>query len=201
MQHIALHQHTDEELVSQYRKTLDKTYVGYLYKRYATLLYGLCFKYLKDDDKAKDAVIEIFELLMDKLVHADVSYFKSWLYIVSKNHLLRIIRKASREAVVSYDEMEEKKPGVFMENTADDALNIEFDSIQAEDSLVREAIASLKPHQQICVDCFFIKGMSYQQTAVHTGLEIKEVKSHLQNGKRNLKIYLESKGYSYGRPS
>lgn len=188
----------DEVLMAQYRESGNKELVGILFKRYATLLYGLCFKYLRDEAKAEDAVIDIFEILLDKLREVEVSYFKSWLYIVARNHVLLLIRRSNRQTVVSLNEMTEKNPDGFMEIADEDTLNIETDSIQIDDSLVQEAIQSLKPAQQVCIDCFFIKGMSYQQTAQHTGFDIKEVKSHLQNGKRNLKIYLESKGYSYG---
>lgn len=188
----------DEVLMAQYRESGNKELVGILFKRYATLLYGLCFKYLRDEAKAEDAVIDIFEILLDKLREVEVSYFKSWLYIVARNHVLLLIRRSNRQTVVSLNEMTEKNPDGFMEIADEDTLNIETDSIQIDDSLVQEAIQSLKPAQQVCIDCFFTKGMSYQQTAQHTGFDIKEVKSHLQNGKRNLKIYLESKGYSYG---
>lgn len=198
MQVNHFHNVKDEVLMAQYRESGNKELVGILFKRYATLIYGLCFKYLRDDAKAEDAVIDIFEILLDKLREVEVSYFKSWLYIVARNHVLLLIRKAGRQSEVSLDEMTEKNPDGFMEIADEDTLNIETDSIQIDDSLVQEAIQSLKPAQQVCIDCFFIKGMSYQQTAQHTGFDIKEVKSHLQNGKRNLKIYLESKGYTYG---
>jgi RNA polymerase sigma-70 factor (ECF subfamily) len=198
MQVNHFHNVKDEVLMAQYRESGNKELVGILFKRYATLIYGLCFKYLRDEAKAEDAVIDIFEILLDKLREVEVSYFKSWLYIVARNHVLLLIRKAGRQSEVSLDEMTEKNPDGFMEIADEDTLNIETDSIQIDDSLVQEAIQSLKPAQQVCIDCFFIKGMSYQQTAQHTGFDIKEVKSHLQNGKRNLKIYLESKGYTYG---
>jgi RNA polymerase sigma-70 factor (ECF subfamily) len=188
----------DETLMAEYRETGNKELVGILFKRYATLLYGLCFKYLRDEAKAEDAVIDIFEILMEKLREVEVTYFKSWLYIVARNHVLLLIRRSNRQIEYSLDEMTEKNPDGFMEIADEDTLNTETDSIQIDDSLVQEAIQSLKPAQQVCIECFFIRGMSYQQTAEHTGFDIKEVKSHLQNGKRNLKIYLESKGYSYG---
>ncbi len=198
MQAGNLHSMKDEALMAHYRATGDRESMGILYKRYAVLLYGLCFKYLRDEAKAEDAVIDIFETLLDKLRHTEVSYFKSWLYIVARNHVLYLLRKTGRQTDLSYDELSEKNPGAFMEFVEEDTLNIDTGSKQIDDSLVREAIQSLKPAQQVCVDCFYIKGMSYQETAQHTGFDIKEVKSHLQNGKRNLKIYLESKGYSYG---
>jgi RNA polymerase sigma factor (sigma-70 family) len=56
-----------------------------------------------------------------------------------------------------------------------------------------ESISALKPLQQLCIRLFYLESLSYEEVAGHTGLSAGEVKSHIQNGKRNLKIYLEGK--------
>jgi len=54
---------------------------------------GTCFKYLKNKDNACDATMQIFEKLISDLKTNDINNFKSWLYTVSKNHCLMILRK------------------------------------------------------------------------------------------------------------
>ena len=57
--------YTDTKLVESYQATEDVAFIGELYKRYSMLTYGLCYKYLQQEDDAKDAVAEIFEILLD----------------------------------------------------------------------------------------------------------------------------------------
>ena len=61
--------------------------------------------------------------------------------------------------------------------------------------LLKLGLESLKEAQQVCVELFYIQEKSYVQIAEVTGFDLKQVKSHIQNGKRKLKIFLESKGY------
>lgn len=85
-----------------------------------------------------------------------------------------------------------------MEKGEEITLNEDTEIIEKNEAWVKEGIQQLKPPQQVCVDLFYVQQMSYQQIAALTGYEIKHVKSHIQNGKRNLRIFLESKGYSNG---
>jgi RNA polymerase sigma-70 factor (ECF subfamily) len=76
----------DKDLVSLYKQTGDMKVLGDLYQRYMDLLYGVCLKYFKDTEIAKDAVLTLFEELITKLQKHDVENFKSWVYQVAKNH-------------------------------------------------------------------------------------------------------------------
>lgn len=57
---------SDEELLTHYTKSGDTEYFGELYNRYIPLLYGLCLKYLQDEDRAQEAVMQLFEDLLPK---------------------------------------------------------------------------------------------------------------------------------------
>ena len=87
---------SDLELIERYKKTHNNEILGVLYERYMHLVYGTCLKYLKDQEAAKDAVMNIFEELMTKLRTHQVDHFRSWLFVVSKNHCLMQLRKESR---------------------------------------------------------------------------------------------------------
>ena len=93
----------------QYKKSGDLNVLGELYKPYMPLVYGVALKYLKDEERSKDAVIQIFEELIDKVKTNEISYFKSWLYVVCRNHCLMILRKEQKHITISFDD-------VLMEN-------------------------------------------------------------------------------------
>lgn len=147
------------------------------------LVYGLCLKYLKNRDDAQDAVMSIYEQLSQKLLTSEVQHFKSWLYMVSKNHCLMQLRKKNPEIHTE----------VFMESGEDMHLNNEKVELEKDLTALEACMEELKEEQRHCVKLFFLDKKSYQQVNDETGLDLKKVKSHIQNGKRNLKMCLESK--------
>ncbi len=162
--------------------------MGILYKRYAHLVLGLSIKYLKDKDEAKDAVMHIFEKLMSDLLKHDVQYFKSWLYTFSKNHCLMIIR--TKQARLGKEVDMQINASSFMETETDLHPNSYEEKEKAYHAL-EKAIEELNEEQKRCIDLFYLKEKSYQEIAQVTGYTLNEVKSFIQNGKRNLKIKLE----------
>lgn len=87
----------------------------------------------------------------------------------------------------------EKSGDVFMEMTEPVHLNDEEDEIEANLNALDECIDVLKKEQKECVKLFFLEKKSYQEVNELTGIDLKKVKSNIQNGKRNLKICLEEK--------
>lgn len=163
-------------------------FVGILYKRYSHLVLGLSLKYLKDKDEAKDAVMQIFEKLLADLLKHKVEFFKSWLYSFSKNHCLMIIRtKQSRlkkeiDLQVHADSFMETESGLHLNNGQEKEK--QYESLE-------KAINELNDDQRKCIDLFYLKNRSYNEIVDITGFTLNEVKSFIQNGKRNLKIKLE----------
>ncbi len=178
---------TDIELLALYRETRDKEHVGVLYKRYSHLVFGLCFKYFRDEDQAADAVANIFTKLFDDLQKHKVEYFKSWLYTYSKNHCLMQLRSAKSSLRKSLDYSADFK--VLMENNEDSHLNA--NKREQEYALLEKALTGLSEEQRICVELFYLKDKSYVRITEITGHDLNKVKSYIQNGKRNLKIMLE----------
>jgi RNA polymerase sigma-70 factor (ECF subfamily) len=58
---------SDQELIISYKETSDLSILAELYQRYMDLVYGVCMKYLKQHDDAQDAVINIYEELIEKV--------------------------------------------------------------------------------------------------------------------------------------
>lgn len=181
-------QATDQDLLDAFGKKQDLDDLAELFNRYVHLVYGVCIKYLKNKDDAQDAVMQIFEKLIGDVNRFEIKNFKSWLYVFSKNFCLMKIR--SSKAGLSIKQMGEMQE--VMENELlvhhDDETNSLEENLQA----LEKCIETLVAEQKQCVSLFFLKEMSYKQIIEQTGLEIKKVKSYLQNGKRNLKICMEA---------
>ena len=183
---------SDEELVHRYRNSHDTAYIGELYVRYTHLIYGVCLKYFHNDADAQDAVMQIFEKLIKELKKHHIDTFRPWLHTVVKNHCMMHFRK---EAVDTKKEAELKK------NIKDSVESSDTDHLdsEAEKELMVKYLStgmdSLKEEQRMCVEMFYLKDMSYQQIAEKTGYSLSEVKSYIQNGKRNLKNYITEKSH------
>lgn len=179
-----LSQLTDDELIEKFVKNEDKFAFGEIYSRYAHLVYGLCFKYFKESEKSEDAVGAIFEKLMIDLKKNEIKHFKSWLYRVAQNYCLMALRSAK----IHTEEISEKNEANFMDFSLLTHLDSE-DEINQNKKL-QEAISELKDEQKKCIELFFWENKSYSEIAEMTGFSPKDVKSYLQNGKRNIKKLL-----------
>lgn len=174
---------TDTELLDYYNADKNQQWIGILLERYTLLLLGVCMKYLKDETEAKDCVQQIFLKVLTEVGKYRIEYFKSWLYMVAKNHCLMRLRDKGAKTVKELNE----EHLAHSESTNDLATDE-----QAYDFL-EEAINELNEEQRQCVILFYLKKKSYQQIAEKTGYSLLQVKSYIQNGKRNLKIILEKK--------
>jgi RNA polymerase sigma factor (sigma-70 family) len=179
---------SDNELITEYKNTKNNVFVGILYKRYSHLVLGLSLKYLKDEDEAKDAVMQIFEKLLSDLLKFNIEYFKSWLYSFSKNHCLMIIRTKQSKLKKEIDL--QIHADSFMETETNSHLN-KAEEKEIQYTLLEKAIDELNEDQRKCIKLFYLKERSYNEIVDETGYSLNEVKSFIQNGKRNLKIKLE----------
>jgi len=176
---------SDQELLEKFYADRDNQWLGILLERYTLLLLGVCMKYLKNEELARDSVQQIFLKAITELQKYRVEYFKSWIYMVAKNHCLMQLRD---------------KPG---KNTIEvkDSIPAEADETDKESLLLNEktyeymgeALKELNADQQLCVTLFYMEKKSYQQIAEQTGYSMMQVKSHIQNGKRNMRILIEKK--------
>jgi RNA polymerase sigma factor (sigma-70 family) len=182
-----IRQMSDDELIGQYKNSNEKKYVGELYKRYAHLVLGMCIQYFKDKDTAKDILLEIFEKLFLELKKREVENFKAWLTFVVRNHCISELRKLQTKHNRETRYQAEVKNTLLIEEVDDEKIEIQVEKLEC-------ALNELNPFQKKCIELFYYKNMSYAQIMQLTGYSIKEVKSYIQNGKRNLKLILtESK--------
>lgn len=174
----------DEELIAMYQKSESLEIIGVLYDRYTAMTYGVCMKYLKDREEAKDAVMQVFEKLIDTLKEHQIGQFKGWLYITARNYCLMQLRSRKGK------NFEEISP-FLMESESEMHLQ-EGPEIEANLSKLERCIERLSGEQKQCVKMFYLEQKCYKEISEVTGFDLNQVKSYIQNGKRNLKICMES---------
>jgi RNA polymerase sigma-70 factor (ECF subfamily) len=177
---------SDSELIFHYRKTNDLSVIGELYTRYTSFVYGVCLKYLKDRDEAKDATMQLFEKLVDILKNHEIENFKSWLYVAARNHCLMQIRSKKGKFKEEIDALGVENH-VLLHPTEENELEVNLGKLE-------DCIQRLIEGQRECVRLFYLDEKCYKEITVITGFEINKVKSFIQNGKRNLKICMEENG-------
>lgn len=183
----------DIALITAYKESKDVKLLGELYERYMHLVYGVCLKYLRSREEAQDAVMAIFERLIDQLMKHEVDNFKSWLHVLSKNYCLMHIRSGKSKMKVEFEKnassvMEYELP-VHHEEHKDNSVDLK---------ILNGCMEELSHEQRKCVELFFMEEKSYKQIEEDSGYELKKVKSYIQNGKRNLKNCMERHGIRQG---
>jgi RNA polymerase sigma-70 factor (ECF subfamily) len=174
---------TDKELLQLFYADHNNLWLGLLLERYTLLLYGVSMKYLKDQEEAKDAVQQIFLKAITGMHKYEVTFFSSWLYMIAKNHCLMKLRdkKFPPKAFAAEQEWvpEEEEPEFLIRENLLQQLETAMKNLSAE--------------QKQCVSLFYFQKKSYQEIAAETGFSLLQVKSYIQNGKRNLRLIIEKK--------
>jgi RNA polymerase sigma-70 factor (ECF subfamily) len=171
----------DEALLESYRQSGDISVLGSLFERYMPVIYGVCLKYLKNEEAAKDAVMGIFEELIIKVKQHEIKQFRGWVYVLSRNYCLMQLRSGKKAEEISLDEVVEFTP----------FLHPEEDNKEEALEALERCMQRLTEGQRQSVSLFYLEEKCYKEVADITGYTMNDVKSYIQNGKRNLKICLE----------
>lgn len=174
---------SDEALVQAYQQANDAAHVAELYQRYMDLVYGVCLKYLQVPEEAQDSTMMIYSELCDKLLKHEVTNFKSWLYTLAKNHCLMRLRSQKGKKMVLID------PALMQSDET-----VHLDGVFQKEAQLQQmeyCLEQLSIQQKTVIELFYLQGKCYNEIAQQTGLEWKEVRSYIQNGRRNLKICMD----------
>ncbi len=174
---------SDQELLEYFYRDGNNDWLGILLQRYTLMLFGVGMKYLKNEDEAKDVVQHVFLKSLHEIPKYRITYFKSWLYTLAKNHCLMQLRVKPNISV-----SENHYPVTFDEPNEPDYFNqqLKLEKMQI-------AIDELNEEQRHCITLFYLKKKSYKEVCEITGFNIQQVKSFIQNGKRNLKIKIQNR--------
>ena len=176
---------TDKELVALYKESGDLAVLGELYQRYMELVYGVCLKYFKEPETAKDSVMQIFEELVLKLKKHEVDNFRGWLHQVAKNHCLMQLRTPKNMKTVEFK-------AEFVQSEENTHLNGVLEK-EENFKIMEYCLGTLASEQREAIRLFYLEGKCYNEIVELTGQEWNQVRSLIQNGRRNLKICMEKK--------
>lgn len=174
---------TDEALLSKFKDSGNLEVLGDLYQRYAEMVYYVCFRYFKESERSKDAVMQIFEELIVKTGKQDIQNFGKWIYVVAKNYCLMALRAAKNKTEIPVDN--------FVEFSTFSHPQENYAEKEERLMQLERCVDKLPERQKQSVDLFFLQEKCYKEVAEITGFSLNEVKSYIQNGKRNLKNCLE----------
>ena len=176
---------SDKELIALYKQSGDLELLAALYQPHMELVYAVCLKYLENRESAKDAVMVIFEELIIKLKKHEIENFKGWLHTVAKNHCLMQIRSAKHLKISEFhpDDMQ-----------LTDSVHLNG-IMEKEEHLhqLKDCLQTLSSEQKTIVELFYLQQKCYKEIATVMNMDWNKVRSHIQNGRRNLKICMEEK--------
>ena len=171
---------TDQEVHDYYRRTHDSTSISEMYNRYSHIVLGICLKYLGNREDAQDITLEVFGEMIDNWKTAEVKNVPAWLHVIARNKSLNHLKKQKRFSL--FASQQKTETDYFTE----DEISIE-DLIQQ----MGRAIEDLSTQQRSCIEKFYLKKMSYKEIAEATSIAVEDVRSHIQNGRRNLRLLMK----------
>jgi len=180
------YEHLKEEELVELASSEEKNEVAsHLFLQYSELVYGVCLKYLKDAHDAEDEVMNIYGLFLKKIKEHKVENVKSWLYVLTKNHCLGVLRKRKRDTA-KFDQ--------FSLMYSDDNYHpLEEGTEVDETERLSDCMKNLVELQRICIQSFYYEKQSYEEISGSLNLPWNKIRSNIQNGRRNLKKCLEAK--------
>lgn len=177
----------DERLLERYKETKDLKWISQLFGRYVHLIYGVCLRYTPDVREAEDMTMEVYEKITSKALTHNVKQFKSWVYIVAKNHCLEKIRKMTGRRTESFDPTFMQLAAEF--HPIDEVVTTELKESQFK--RMEDCMNRLNDQQRKSIELFYYKNKTYSQIAAIIEDEVSQVRSYLQNGRRNIKKCVE----------
>jgi RNA polymerase sigma-70 factor (ECF subfamily) len=169
--------------VALYKEEGSMQVLGELYQRYMELVYGVCLKYFKEPERSKDSVMQIFEELVSKLKKHEVDNFKGWLHQVAKNYCLMQLRTPRNLKTVEFKtELVQTEENVHLNGVLEKEENFKK---------MEYCLGTLTGDQQKAIRLFYLEGKCYNEIVEITGHDWNQVRSFIQNGRRNLKNCME----------
>lgn len=177
----------DQELIRLFRQTADDRYFRELYDRYRHLVFFHCLGLLKEPEAAKDVSSVVWTQFYAEIRRKEVYAVPALLTTIIRRRSYSFIRQsATRRRLLKL--LAEEMVSDLQQQLAHESPNSYISKAEtaASSAALAAAIRSLPTAQQVCIELFFYDGKSYKEIATQTGYTLKQVKSHLQNGRRRL---------------
>jgi len=174
----------DSELVELYLLSRGDRYFGELYRRYSPKVYGKCITMLNNEAEAADAVQDIFEKVLLRIgsFRRD-SKFGTWLFTITNNYCIDLLRKRKRLR---------NKVGDMPEADVEDIVE-EADWLQEQSpAAIRHILENLSELDRVALVLMYMDELSVKEIAVQMGLQESATKMRLKRARqRAKKIYQE----------
>lgn len=179
---------TNEDLYWQMTSTSSPLAQQVFYRRFSSHVFLTASRFLVKED-AYDVAIEVMNKVISNPNGERLDSVQSYLYRVTKNHALSWLERLSRRGRREVTHAAQILSLQNVESALERSLNTEQVSLRLK--RLYAALDELKPDQRQCMTLFFFENCSYEEAAQIMDIDIKQVKSYIQNGKIRLKNLLK----------
>jgi RNA polymerase sigma factor (sigma-70 family) len=173
------------ECVRSYRASGDTRHWGRIFEICKKPVFIRCLRLLRDEEEAKDLTGDTFVKTFEKIESYDADKpFLPWICRIADNLCIDHIRRKSRIRFTQTDDWENMK--------AEDEAH-EAERKDVPEGRLQKAVDQLKKPQKICFSLFYVHEKSYDEIVRLTGFTYNEVRSHIQNGRRKFKLFMEQR--------
>jgi len=167
----------DEVLAQRFQTTGGPQYFSEIFRRYKKSVFAGCLAMLRSRMVAEELTQETFIRLFTRIDTFRGGSFKAWIHRVARNLCLNQLADHGRGEAISYEDA--RAPGEPVKGLEPEFL------IRNE---VRTILNQLTAQQRITMKLFYLDGYRYGEIGERLGLSPEQVKSSLQNGKRQFRI-------------
>ena len=169
----------------------DAAAIGELYDRYASVLFPLALRVLRDRAEAEDVVHDAFVIVADRAAQyaPDRGPVGAWLVTLVRNLSIDRTRRRDRRRAIAHDVVAHEPVAVV-----DDPEQLTSDA--GERARIRRALASLPEAQRSTLEIAFFEGLTYPEIAAREGVPLGTIKSRAARGILSLReaLSLEAAG-------
>ncbi|QDT02886.1 ECF RNA polymerase sigma factor SigW [Rubripirellula lacrimiformis] len=176
---------SDEDLMTQYRTTGDRSLYETLMVRYEREIYSYLRRYIGDAELAEDAFQGTFLQVHLKCHQFDPARrFRPWLYAIATNQAIDVQRRNKRHRMVSLDRTaitdQDRSGGGWSEKLVGNSPDPILVATEQENSRwIHESVESLGESMQQVVQLVYYQGLKYREAADALGIPVGTVKSRL----------------------
>lgn len=166
-------QATEEALITGLQSQ-DSSVLKIVYEKYASALYGVISRMVKDDHLAEDVLQEAFLKIWNNAAS----------YEASKGRLFTWMLNICRNAAI--DKMRSKGFKNNKQTASDETVLLEnptkiYDDIKPDTIGIKDLVEKLKPEWKQLIDLIYFKGYTHQEVSEELSMPLGTVKTRLRS--------------------
>jgi len=152
-----------------------------IYRNTSGFVYNVALRTAGSYDVAADITQDVFLKVYEELKNfRHVSKFQTWLYRITVNMTLNVLKKNSKYANKTID-INDIPDSITTENSVHDQIER-----NARNEELQKLLDTLPEDQKICIVLRNIEDMSYKEIAGTLGININTVRTRLKRARENL---------------